>query len=77
MQESEQSYLFDNSFLSSSVTFHQICNKDDRAGATSGAETPTLPEHLVVFVIFNILDIILSVLRITASDYPFGILNHF
>jgi len=94
----ESGYAIFN-FLSSFMTYHQVCNKSDTISATSGGGPATFQEHLSspsgfsavrvarslvfcvlscgsLFVLYH-LDIVLSVLRITASDFFFGIFKLF
>ena len=79
-----------NQALSSFITCYRVCSKNNTTGATGGTIT-VYPGSLVGFVLLNIyiciqcisyfalflLVIVLSVLRFTASDYPFGIFKCF
>jgi hypothetical protein len=80
-------------FLSSFVTYHQVCNKSNTISGTCGGGPATLPEFILgfylcssypifsflcssLFVLF-VLSIVLSVIRLTTSDYLFGIFKLF
>ena len=82
-----------NPILSSFMTYHRVCNKSNTTVVASGAGTVSsfgeyrfisfvvgLVYRNLKFSVWTIvfpLDIVLSVLRFTVSDFPFGIVKLF